>query len=71
MNYARFVAYNFIGGLAWVCAMVLGGYFLASAVPNIESRIHEVIIVVIVLSILPAAVEIWRESRKHDPAKAG
>lgn len=64
MDYARFVAYNLAGGVAWVCAMVLGGYSLASVVPNIESRIHEVIVVVIFLSVLPAAIELWREYRK-------
>lgn len=64
MNYGRFVAYNVIGGLGWVLATVLGGYFLASAIPNVESRIHEVIIVVIVLSILPAFIELWREYKK-------
>jgi membrane-associated protein len=70
MNYATFVTYNLVGGLAWVFSTVLGGYFLASAVPNIESRIHEVILVVVALSILPAAIEIWRETRKRG-AKAG
>ena len=63
MSYATFVTYNVVGGLLWVLGTVLGGYFLAALVPNIESRIHEVIVVVIVLSLLPAAYEWWAHRR--------
>lgn len=64
MQYKRFVSYNVIGGLAWVWGMVLTGYGLVSLFPSVEKDIHKVILVVIVLSILPAIVEIWRERRK-------
>jgi membrane-associated protein len=64
MNYRRFVTYNVIGGLAWVWGMVLVGYGLAAAIPNVEKRIHKVILVVIFLSILPAVIEFWRERRR-------
>jgi hypothetical protein len=53
--------------------MVLGGFSLGRSVPNIGSRIHYVIAVVAVLSILPAVIGIWR-SRKasaHDSKASG
>jgi len=64
MKYRRFVTYNVAGGILWVFSMVLLGYFVASAVPNIDKHIHKVIVVVIFLSILPAIIEIVRERRR-------
>ena len=60
MEYRRFVTYNVVGGFLWVWSMVLIGYGLASAIPNIDQHIHKVILVVIFLSILPAIIEWWR-----------
>src|SRR5215469_14224842 len=53
MEYRRFVAYNVVGGIGWVFSMVLLGYFLGRAVPDIDKNIHLVIVVVIVLSLMP------------------
>ncbi len=63
MDYKTFVTYNIFGGLLWVFSTVLGGYFLASLVPNIESRIHQVIVVVVFLSLLPGVYEYWAHKR--------
>jgi hypothetical protein len=46
-----------------VCATILGGFFLGRTIPNISERIHYVILVVIVLSILPPVVSILRSRR--------
>jgi hypothetical protein len=40
--------------------MILGGFFLGRSVPNIGQKIHYVILVVAVLSILPAVISIFR-----------
>lgn len=64
MNYRRFVFYNIFGGVFWVMGMTLLGYFLGAMIPNIDRNIHYVIVVVIVLSILPAVIEVLRERRK-------
>lgn len=64
MRYLQFAAYNVIGGIAWVASMTLGGYFLGRSIPNIEQNIQFVIAIVIVLSLLPAAVAWWRERGK-------
>ena len=68
MEYRRFVTYNVVGGLAWVWGMVLTGYVLASAIPDIEKKLHKIILIVIFLSILPGIIEFVRERRK---ARAG
>ncbi len=61
MQYRRFISYNVVGGIGWVLTTVLGGYFLGQIVPNIHDHIHKVIVVVIVLSLLPAIIKFARE----------
>jgi membrane-associated protein len=63
MPYARYVAFDVLGGIFWVGAMILGGFFLGRSVPNIGQRIHYVIAVVIVLSVLPAIISLVRARR--------
>lgn len=55
MGYRRFATYNVVGGILWVMSMTLAGYILGSIVPDIESRIHIVVAIVIGLSLLPPA----------------
>jgi membrane-associated protein len=60
MNYRRFVTYNVLGGILWVWSMLLTGYSLSSMIPNVERHVHLVIVIVVVLSILPAVIEVLR-----------
>ncbi|OGS01344.1 MAG: hypothetical protein A2V88_17785 [Elusimicrobia bacterium RBG_16_66_12] len=69
MDYRTFVTYNILGGILWVFSTVLGGYFLASLVPNVDKRIHEVIIVVVILSVLPGVFEYWSYRRRTAASK--
>jgi len=71
MPYLNYVAFDVCGGVFWVGAMILGGYTLGRSVPNIGSRIHYVIAVVVVLSVLPAVISILRARQKlSDPGSA-
>jgi len=65
MEYKRFIVYNVAGGIGWVVTTVLGGYFLGQMVPNIHDHIHNVIAVVIVLSLLPAIIKVAKEKLKR------
>jgi membrane-associated protein len=62
MSYRRFATFNIAGGVGWVASTTLLGYFLGRAVPDIESRIHLVVAVVIFLSLLPAIIA-WLRAR--------
>jgi membrane-associated protein len=64
MRYRRFLTYNVVGGIGWVVSMTLAGYLLGQTVPNISKHMHELVIVIIVLSVIPIAVEVYRERRK-------
>ncbi len=64
MRYRRFLIYNVVGGIGWVVSMTLAGYLLGQTVPNISKHMHELVIVIIVLSVIPIAVEVYRERRK-------
>jgi membrane-associated protein len=64
MSYRRFLSYDVLGGFLWVWGMVLLGYFLGSAVPEIDRHIHIVVAIIIFLSILPAIFEAIRQRRR-------
>lgn len=66
MQYRSFLAYNVVGGLAWVWGMLFTGYFLGRWVPGIDQHIEKVILLVIFLSILPGIIAWWRERTRPD-----
>jgi membrane-associated protein len=63
MPYSRYLAFDIFGGTFWVGAMILGGFSLGRSVPNIGQRIHYVIAAVILISVLPAIISIFRARR--------
>lgn len=70
MRYARYLLFDVFGGVFWVCGMVLTGYALGKKIPNIQGKIHWVIAVVIVISLIPAVVEAIRIRRREKQASA-
>jgi membrane-associated protein len=69
MGYRSFATYNIVGAILWIGSMTLAGYTLGNLVPNIESRIHYVVAVVIGLSLLPPAIG-WLRGRRRGKASA-
>jgi membrane-associated protein len=65
MTYLHYFLYDICGGFLWVWSMILLGYTLGRTVPNIDRRIHYVIAVVIVLSLMPAAYHAWKARRRN------
>lgn len=65
MPYAKFLTYSILGGLLWICSMVLAGYFLGGVVERalgikLEDHIEKVVIVVVALSLMPPVIEVLR-----------
>src|SRR3954470_8500933 len=70
MNYFRFALYNVIGGIAWVLICVLSGYAFGS-IPFVKQHFELVIVGIVIVSVLPMAVEFLRaRRRKPEPARA-
>jgi membrane-associated protein len=65
MEYRRFLTYNVLGGVGWVVSMTWAGYLLGRAIPNIREHMPKVVMIVIVLSVIPIFVELWRERRRR------
>ncbi len=61
MKYRSFLFYNIIGGLLWAVGITLLGYYLGSIIPDIELYLLPIIVVVVVASVLPAAIHMWRD----------
>jgi membrane-associated protein len=68
MGYRQFATYNVVGAILWVGGMTTAGYALGNAIPNIESRIHYVIAVVIFISLLPPAIAMLKARLAKKPA---
>ncbi|MET0623344.1 MAG: VTT domain-containing protein [Pyrinomonadaceae bacterium] len=69
MSYRQFLAYNVVGGFAWVFSMILAGYFLGTVVERafgikLEDHIEKVVVVVVFLSLLPPVYEYLRSRRE-------
>jgi len=63
MTYGRFLSYNMIGGLLWVSLFTFGGYFFGN-LPFVKNNFSIVVIAIILISVMPAVVEVIRDRRR-------
>lgn len=63
MGYKHFAAFNVIGGVVWVMLFTLLGYFVGT-IEWVQQNLKLLMVVIIVLSIVPAIVEVIREKIK-------
>jgi membrane-associated protein len=61
MPYHRFFAFNVIGGVFWVVSVLTLGYFVGSAVPNLDAVFFAIVFVLLVASILPGYIHLRKE----------
>ncbi len=59
-----FTLWQVVGGLVWSLGVTLAGYVLGSRIPGIDTYLLPIIAVVIVVSLIPLALEVLR-SRRH------
>ncbi len=64
MTYGRFIAFNIIGGIAWIFSFVLAGYYFGN-IPFVRDNFIFVIIAIICISVLPVVIELLRH---RDPS---
>lgn len=63
MSYAKFIRFNVIGGVVWVLALTLAGYFFGG-LDFVKNNFETVIFGIIGISILPMVFEIVRAKFK-------
>ena len=64
MPYKKFVLFDIVGGLSWVFSMVLLGHYLGTT--PWAQKIHQVILVVVIVSLLPAMIGILKRILKKN-----
>lgn len=60
MPYPRFAMFNVVGAVVWVTSLSYAGFFFGN-LPWVKSNLSLVIITIIILSILPAIIEVLRQ----------
>jgi membrane-associated protein len=63
MRYRVFLTYSIIGGLTWIWSMLTTGYLLGRYVPGVAQHVEKVIILVVLVSIMPAIIGGFRARR--------
>ncbi len=67
MHYTRFLAFNVVGAVGWVTSMMLLGYSLGS-VPFVRHNFEKFVLAIIFVSLIPAALQIFKGSKKPAPS---
>ena len=70
MSYRPFLGYNVIGGILWVSVCVFAGYFFGN-LPFVKKNFSIVVIVIVLISLLPAVIEYLKhraEAKRKDAA---
>jgi membrane-associated protein len=60
MSYRRFLAFNVIGGVAWISSLVYAGYLFGN-IPWVKENLSLIVIGIVVVSLIPAVVTFVRE----------
>jgi membrane-associated protein len=56
MQYRRFALFNVVGGVVWVTAFLLGGFFLGT-IEVVKNNLILVAVAIVIISIMPPVVE--------------
>jgi len=63
MNYRTFISFNAVGGVLWVLGVSALGYFFGN-ISIVKENFELVVIAIIILSIMPAVIEILKNKMK-------
>lgn len=67
MHYGKFITYNVVGGIVWVCLFTLAGYFFGN-ITFIKENFHYAIFAIIGLSVVPIIFEFIKHKRYREDA---
>jgi membrane-associated protein len=68
MDFRVYATYSLVGGILWAAGLTILGYFLGQN-DFVQKNIELIAILIVIVSLLPAAFEWWR-SRRNEPTSA-
>jgi membrane-associated protein len=66
-----FTLWQALGGTLWTVGLVLGGYALGSSIPNVDRYLLPVIALIVIVSLIPLALEVRRSRSRRASEAAG
>lgn len=69
MSYRRFLAFNVIGGIAWISSLVYAGYLFGN-IPWVKRNLTLIVIGIVVVSLIPAVTTYLQERRARKASGA-
>ncbi|MFD3498862.1 DedA family protein [Streptomyces sp. NPDC058678] len=69
MKYRTFLTYNIVGGVLWGTGVTLAGYWLGQ-IDLIKKNVEAILVLIVIVSVVPIAVEYLRERSKKKRAAA-
>ena len=70
MSYPKFITFNIVGAVAWVTLMMGSGVFFGG-LEIVQKHFEKVVILTVLISVLPMALEYWKARSEKKPAAAG
>jgi membrane-associated protein len=65
MSYKDFISYNIVGGFVWSVGVSALGFMLGAIMPNADSYITPIVVLIIIVSLVPPTNEYIRSRKKH------
>jgi membrane-associated protein len=60
-----FLVWQTLGGAAWAIGLTVAGHVLGTYLPGVDQYLLPVVAVVVIVSLLPLAIELVRERRRR------
>ena len=70
MNYPRFIVYTLIGAVIWAVGVTWAGFALGRVYPDAGKYLEYIVALIILLSIAPPIIHLWRDRQRSKAAAA-
>lgn len=69
MDFKEFFLFNVIGAFLWSFGLLIGGFFLGKAVPDVDRYILPIVVVIVIVSFLPGVFKYIQAKKQMDRNK--
>jgi membrane-associated protein len=66
MDYRTFFWFDLAGCAVWSIGVTILGYFLGATIPNIDTYLLPIILLIVVLSLIPTVIAYWRQKNEEN-----